>query len=504
MHSLKIDKHIFQKNDPISFAVRNDWPELVQILNKGLSSISDDKRAQIKQKWLAVPIIIGLSKKEMVRIVLQIIAFMGILLLSFIYWNRKLQKEINVRIQTENERRKAEEAAKKLQYYLKKAQEIGSIGTWELDIKNNNLTWTDETYRVFGISTDTELTYETFLNCVHPDDREYVEKEWNAALNGKPYDIDHRLVTDDGSIKWAREKAEFEFNKEGVCFKATGVTQDITKRKKAEEELRMNMQELTEARNLMQNIMEDLDAAKNSAEDANRAKSDFLANMSHELRTPLNAILGFSDVLHKGIVGPVTQDQQSYLKDIHESGAFLLDLINDILDLSKVEAGIMKLDLKQINLKDLVEKSFVMFKEKAMRHRIKISSEIDNGAVNIFADERKIKQVMFNLMSNAMKFTSDGGTISITANVPKDKKDFIEISVEDSGIGISDEDQQRLFQPFLQLDSTLTKEHQGTGLGLNLCWNIVKLHGGKIWIESEIGKGSRFIFIIPCKAELNR
>jgi PAS domain S-box-containing protein len=331
---------------------------------------------------------------------------------------------------------------------------------------------------------------DKFVNGIMEGDSRYLSGEFSRKCK-------------DGSIGYHLFSARPVYQSD-KAIGIEGFLIDSSERKKFEQDMHQNMQELSEARIAMLNMMEDLETAKKLAEAATRAKSNFLANMSHELRTPLNAIMGFSDVLQKGIGGPVTDDQKSYLKDIYESGVFLLALINDILDLSKVEAGKMVLDPTKFSIKDLIERSFIMFKEKALIHRIKINAEIEDEIAFISADERKIKQVLFNLLSNAMKFTHDGGTVNVKAHVPEDKKDFIEISVEDSGIGISPEDMKKLFQPFQQLGSTLTKEHQGTGLGLNLCRNIVELHGGKIWVESEIGKGSRFVFIIPYKAELNR
>jgi len=199
-----------------------------------------------------------------------------------------------------------------------------------------------------------------------------------------------------------------------------------------------------------------------------------------------------------------------------ESGRHLLSLINDILDLSKVEAGKMELELAECSVEEIIERAMVMFKEKAFKHRIKMEIEIGKEVENIIVDERKIKQVLFNLLSNAMKFTPEGGSVRIAARqVPPTPSlllergrvkegvdiDSIEIAVEDTGIGIAKEDQKRLFQPFQQLDTTLTRKYPGTGLGLHLCKKFVELHGGRIWVESEVGKGSKFTFTIPLRQQ---
>ncbi len=265
----------------------------------------------------------------------------------------------------------------------------------------------------------------------------------------------------------------------------------------------------------------ELQAASLRAEAANKAKSEFLANMSHELRTPLNSIIGFSKVMIEGLTGAITDEQKNFIHYIYESGNHLLSLINDILDLSKVEAGKMELELSEFNLKELIEESLIMVKEKAFKHNIKVKAEIEEGIDTIIADERKIKQVMFNLLSNAMKFTPNGGPVSVRTRkvqslelsvrspvgknaergTDEPEPEYIEISVEDTGIGVSEEDQKRLFQPFQQLATPLTKKIAGTGLGLHLCKKFVELHGGRIWVESKLGKGSKFIFIIPLLKE---
>lgn len=241
---------------------------------------------------------------------------------------------------------------------------------------------------------------------------------------------------------------------------------------------------------------EEILKAKEAAESANKAKSSFLANMSHELRTPLNAIIGFSELIKEEGVGPLNEKQKEYIDYIHESGKHLLSLINDILDLSKVESGKMALELSDFDLKPLLEKSMVFIKEKAAKHGIALSTGIEEGVGVIRADERKVKQVVFNLLSNSMKFTPDGGKIGITARKSGDKE--ISVCVWDTGIGIEEKDRGRVFSEFEQIDSEYSRKYAGTGLGMPLSRKFIELHGGRMWFESEgKGKGSRFCFTLP-------
>jgi signal transduction histidine kinase len=226
---------------------------------------------------------------------------------------------------------------------------------------------------------------------------------------------------------------------------------------------------------------------------ASQHKSEFLANMSHELRTPLNAIIGFSEVLSEKMFGELNERQEEYSNDIHASGQHLLSLINDILDLSKIEAGRMALELTDFDLPTAIDNALMLVRERAGRRSLALHTNIDSRLGQIQADERKVRQVVLNLLSNAIKFTPEGGRIEVEA-VPKDSS--VEVSVSDTGIGIAPEDQEKVFEEFRQV-GTAAKKVEGTGLGLTLCRKFVELHGGRIRVKSDLGQGSTFTFTIP-------
>jgi signal transduction histidine kinase/CHASE3 domain sensor protein/CheY-like chemotaxis protein len=292
----------------------------------------------------------------------------------------------------------------------------------------------------------------------------------------------------------------------GFGIKQRKLEQDIHERSSQLEEANYELVTINEtSRSLNEELLtsnEQLRAQQDIITESNlrleavsRSKSDFLANMSHELRTPLNSVIGFSEVLEDEMFGPINEKQHEYVKNILTSGRHLLSLINDILDLSKVESGKMELELTAFTLREAIEASLVMLNEKALKGGITLSTNLSPEAdIKIVADERKLKQILFNLISNAVKFTPTGGSVDVHA--VRDS-DFIEITVTDSGMGIKEEDIPKLFQPFIQLESVYTKEFEGTGLGLALNRQLVELHGGRIWVESHIGTGSRFSFTIP-------
>ena len=278
-----------------------------------------------------------------------------------------------------------------------------------------------------------------------------------------------------GRKYWLALDVQPIFDQNGELLNYVAIESDITARKEAEQALVR---------------------AKELAEAANRTKSEFLANMSHELRTPLNAIIGFSEILSDQVQGSLNDKQLRQVKHILDSGRHLLSLINDILDLSKVESGRVELQPGPVHLSALISAGLIMVREKAQRHGLNIKVDME-GMEDLWfsADEIRLKQILYNLLSNAAKFTPDGGEINVSAFAEDDR---LTIEVADTGIGVSDEDQERIFNEFEQVESDYSRRHQGTGLGLSLTKKLVELHGGEIWVRSEgLGKGSRFGFRIP-------
>jgi signal transduction histidine kinase len=245
-------------------------------------------------------------------------------------------------------------------------------------------------------------------------------------------------------------------------------------------------------------LFRELEAKSRLLEAASRHKSEFLANMSHELRTPLNAILGFSEVLAERMFGEVNEKQAEYLQDILSSGRHLLSLINDILDLSKVEAGRLELELERFHLPTALDNALTLVRERASRHGITLTQTVDERVGHIVADERKVKQILLNLLSNAVKFTPEGGRVHVTAALVED---VITIEVSDTGTGIAPEDQAAIFEEFRQVGRDDARKQEGTGLGLTLAKKFVELHGGRIGVESQVGQGSTFTFTLPLQSD---
>jgi PAS domain S-box-containing protein len=372
----------------------------------------------------------------------------------------------------------AEEDLRSKQYLLSESQRIAHIGSWEASMETGKITWSDEMYRIYGVPPDAfDHVNEAFLELIHPDDRASMLDWIKAISSGKNEpELDFRILYPDGAVRFIRGSGEALFDDNNKPVHAIGTAQDITDLKKAEM-MRVENEQLALA---------------------SKTKSEFLANMSHELRTPLNSIIGFSELLKQNTNGELNEKHRHFIDNIHTSGKFLLNLINDILDLSKVEAGKLELVIEKISVPRVIDETLSLIKEKAANHNLHLKKELDPSLVFIDADQQRVKQVLFNMLSNALKFSKpEGGTITITV---KKEGEMARFSVSDTGIGIKEEDIDKLFRTFEQLDSGITKKYGGSGLGLAISKRLVELHGGKIWVESKYGEGSTFHFTLPLVA----
>lgn len=306
-------------------------------------------------------------------------------------------------------------------------------------------------------------------------------------------------VTVENAIR--RKEAEDELIRyrehleELVELRTTELKREIEERKRAETALQKAHDEL-EIR--VKERTAELSRVNAELARAAKLKDEFLANMSHELRTPLNVILGMAEALQEEVYGPLNDRQMKSLRTVEESGRHLLTLINDVLDLSKIGAGKFSLEITPVYIESVCQASLRMIKQIAQKKRLKVVSQFDQSITTLHADERRLKQVLVNLLDNAVKFTPEGGQVGLDVSGDEHLQ-IVHITVWDTGIGIAQEDMERLFQPFVQLDASLSRRYEGTGLGLSLVFRMIEMHGGSISVESDVGKGSRFTVSLPWK-----
>ncbi|MEP7262928.1 MAG: ATP-binding protein [Bacteroidota bacterium] len=373
------------------------------------------------------------------------------------------------------QKKRAEEQLKQSGLRMKEAQEMAHFGNWEYDVVTGEILWSDELCRIYGVPVGTSPTYEQYLRTIHPDDVEMLVKRIeNALINGDTYEVDHRIVLPDQSVKAIHSIGKAFRNDNNKVVKLVGTALEVTDRKKIEETLVL---------------------ARQHAEETARIKENFLANVSHELRTPINGILGMAGLLYKTKIDGI---QRNYLDILRTTAEHLLIIVNDILDYSKIESGKLTIEKIPFNLKDTVTTSIQTQLYKAEEKDLALSLFLPAFEIPpLSGDPYRLNQIILNLLSNAIKFT-EHGSINLTCSVLQESSDQIEIefSVRDTGIGIETDKAESIFESFTQASSSISRQYGGSGLGLTICRQLVEMQGGRIWLHSEPGIGSDFRFVI--------
>lgn len=409
-----------------------------------------------------------------------------------------------VTVKDVTEQRSAEQALRLSEARLRNAQRMAQVGSWEWDIVNDRGHWSDELFAILGIEKNREFggTYASYLQMVHPLDRETVESAVRAALTGEaPLDIEQRVLMPDGSEKYLHVRGDLQRDGKGLATCLKGTAMDISARRRAAEALREANARLEDR---VRERTEELAVAKERAESADRLKSAFLATMSHELRTPLNSIIGFTGMVLQEMAGPLNPEQSKQLTMVQSSARHLLSLINDVLDISKIEAGEMQIYLQTFDLGAMVANVVAIVEPLARKKGLNLRLEPADSPVTVISDQRRVEQVLLNLLNNAVKFTEHGG-VQLAVDILDEyvlpaaiaPQACVRFRVTDTGIGIASADLPNLFEPFRQIHDDSTRRHEGTGLGLHICRRLADLLGGDIKAESRPGIGSVFTFIIP-------
>jgi PAS domain S-box-containing protein len=402
-----------------------------------------------------------------------------------------------VTTQNITESRRTERALRQSEERLQRMAQHMPVLLDAFDEAGNIVLWNAECERVTGYRADEIMGNPRAMELLYPDPdyRAKVIAEWSSI--GHNYrDWEWNLTAKDGTtrtIAWSNISGNVPL----PGWVTWGIGVDVTQRRQAEAALEAERASL--ARRVAERTA-DLSVANAELARAVRTKDEFLANMSHELRTPLNAILGLSEALQEGVYGALNTRQLSSLHTIEESGRHLLDLINDILDLSKIEAGKAEMHPEAFGLESLCQASLRMVRQTAMKKHLTVAESIDPAVETFYTDQRRLKQMLVNLLSNAVKFTPERGTIGLEV-VGDAEQQAVHFTVWDTGIGIKPEQLSRLFKPFVQIDSGLSRQHQGSGLGLSLVARLAEMNGGSVAVQSEEGKGSRFTITLPWRSE---
>jgi PAS domain S-box-containing protein len=378
-----------------------------------------------------------------------------------------------------SQRRRAELALVDSRAHLVEAQRIAGIGSWSLDLRDNRLIWSDQTCHIFGVDQATKpRSYEAFMALVHPDDRDALQAAHQAALAGRaPLDNEHRIVLRDGSERVVHSLAALQRDTSGQAVMLSGTAHDITTRVRLQAERERRQR----------------------AEAADHIKSAFLATMSHELRTPLNSIIGFSGILLKGLPGPLNPEQSKQLGMVRSSARHLLALVNDVLDISKIESGQLVVARLPYDLRRSIDKVTALVTPQLQSKGLLLQVQVASGLAPALGDARRFEQILLNLLSNAIKFT-ERGEVVLSADALADTAPgapMFQVRVADTGPGIRAQDLGELFQPFRQLDTGLARHHEGTGLGLAICQRLAALMGGAMGVASQWGHGSTFTVTLP-------
>jgi PAS domain S-box-containing protein len=392
------------------------------------------------------------------------------------------------------ESKQAEEALRESRRHFQTLAEVSPVGIFRTDALGRTTYVNPRWCQITGLSA-AQAMGDGWLRAVHPEDRERLSQGWRGATDSLVVsDADFRFVHADGTVAWVTGQAVPEKDQDSRVVGYVGTVVDVTDKKRADEEIAKFTLELEHR---VRDRTAELAQAKNRAESADRVKSAFLATMSHELRTPLNSIIGFTGLMLQGLAGPLNEEQTKQLRMVKGSSRHLLDLINDVLDISKIEAGQVEIALEPFNLRDAIQRVVKSVSPQAREKQLSIAIQVAPDVGMITSDKRRVEQILLNLLGNAIKFTERGGVRLECAW----SGEVVVTRVVDTGIGIKAENLDRLFQPFRQLDTGLTRQHEGTGLGLAICKRLVERLGGTIGVESEWHAGSIFQFTLPIRTE---